>query len=280
MSDEWTRYYHEPEWFDLEVLHARFVDHTYARHAHDYFVVGYVEAGVQAYRYRGSRHTTTAGHIFLVNPDEVHTGEAATSAGYIYRTLYPRPELMARVTADIRGRRSMPLFKEAVLHDPELARLLVSFHRALAKSASRLAIESLLLEALIRLIVHHADESFSERPVGRERKAVRQAREFLDVSFHSNITLSRLAGVVGLSPFHLARAFVHDVGAPPHVYLEMVRTRRARCLLERGASIADVALEVGYADQSHLTHRFKRHFGITPGQYARERKLASQRVVW
>ncbi|MGH8186357.1 MAG: AraC family transcriptional regulator [Steroidobacteraceae bacterium] len=39
-------------------------------------------------------------------------------------------------------------------------------------------------------------------------------------------------------------------------------------MLDRGSSIAEVALAVGYADQSHLTHRFKRLLGITPGQYA------------
>jgi AraC-like DNA-binding protein len=75
------------------------------------------------------------------------------------------------------------------------------------------------------------------------------------------------------SSFHLARAFEKDVGLPPHVYLDMVRTQRARSLLDAGNPIADVAVAVGYADQSHLTHRFKRLLGITPGQYARERKI-------
>ncbi len=83
MRGEWSRYYAYPDLHDLEVLHARFIEHRFARHAHDYFVVGSVEQGVQAYTYRGVRRVTPAGHVFLVNPGESHTGEAAAADGYV-----------------------------------------------------------------------------------------------------------------------------------------------------------------------------------------------------
>src|SRR5271154_864560 len=85
---EWSRYYRLPI-DSLEALHACFVTHCYPRHVHDYFVIGLVESGAQAYWYRGERHVTPAGQIFLVNPDGPHTGEAASLDGYVYRTLYP-----------------------------------------------------------------------------------------------------------------------------------------------------------------------------------------------
>jgi hypothetical protein len=44
MKSEWSRYYRQPASLDLEVLHARFVDHRFARHSHDYHVIGYVES--------------------------------------------------------------------------------------------------------------------------------------------------------------------------------------------------------------------------------------------
>jgi hypothetical protein len=90
MTEEWTHYYRRPALHDLEVLHARFIQHAFARHSHEYYVVGYIESGVQAYRYRGERHVTARGQIFLVHPGEAHTGEAAATHGYIYRTMYPR----------------------------------------------------------------------------------------------------------------------------------------------------------------------------------------------
>ncbi len=273
MRDEWSRYYQEPDLHGLEVLHARFVEHRFARHSHDGFVIGLVEAGVQAYSYRGARHVTPAGQIFLVNPGEPHTGEPAARGGYLYRTMYPSPELMARVSEEASGRRTVPFFPAAVIRDDQtLARLLASFHRVVAGPSSRLAMETLLLSALTRLIERHADDRFPRRAVGRERTAIRRAREHIDAGHGSDVSLSRLSALVGLSPFHLARAFEKEVGLPPHVYLDAVRIRRAREMLDRAVPIAVVAIAVGYADQSHLTRRFKRHLGITPGQYARERR--------
>ncbi|PYX26303.1 MAG: hypothetical protein DMG82_02215 [Acidobacteria bacterium] len=69
------------------------------------------------------------------------------------------------------------------------------------------------------------------------------------------------------SPFHIARAFSQATGLPPHAYLESLRMRRARELLRSGISVVETALAVGYPDQSHFTHRFRRHTGFTPGQY-------------
>jgi AraC-like DNA-binding protein len=268
MSGEWSRYYAFPDLHHLDVLHARFIGHRFARHAHDYFVIGYVEQGVQAYAYRGARHMTPTDHVFLVNPGEVHTGEAATAGGYVYRTMYPRIALMEQVLG-----RGAPAFRDAVVHDAVLSRILKKFHAEVARQGSSLAIESWLLRALARTLDRYGEASTSSasRRVGQEHQAVRRAREYLDACFADDVSLSRLAAIAGLSPFHLARVFEHEVGLPPHVYLETVRIARSRVLLESGRPIADVALDVGYADQSHFTHRFKRVMGMAPGQYVRER---------
>src|SRR2546428_10247499 len=86
---EWSRYYHDHQLHDLEVLHARFINHRYARHAHDYFVIALVESGAASYWYRGAQRVASAGQVFVVNPDEPHTGDPATPGGYVYRVLYP-----------------------------------------------------------------------------------------------------------------------------------------------------------------------------------------------
>jgi AraC-like DNA-binding protein len=269
---EWSRYYRFDESNSIEALHARFVAHRYARHAHDYFVVGLVESGVQSYWYRGARHLTPSGRVFVVNPGEPHTGEAATSEGYVYRTLYPHADLLARMSEDVGARTKVPFLKGAVLHDPLLATLLSRFHRVLAEQAPRVERESLLLEALTRLITRHADPQVTLSRVGKERPAVRKAREYIAANFANELSLFTLSEMVSLSPHYFARAFESQTGLPPHVYLEGVRIQKAREFLDRGEAIASAALSVGYSDQSHLTRRFKRFLGITPGQYLRERK--------
>ena len=104
----------------------------------------------------------------------------------------------------------------------------------------------------------------SQGPVGT-------ARDYMEAHFDEDISLSGLAHVARLRPWYFARVFEKTMGLPPHPYLEGVRICRACALLERGETIAATALSAGYADQSHLTKRFRRFLGITPRQYLRER---------
>jgi AraC-like DNA-binding protein len=207
------------------------------------------------------------GEIFLVHPGEPHTGEAAAADGYVYRTVYPRIGLMQQAAADV-GLSGLPYFKSAVIRDDALSARVLRFHRALAEEAAALEVESHLLAALTCLIGRYSEQRSSVQPARAERATSRRAREYMDAHYDRDISLSHLSALVHRSPFHFARTFAHDVGVPPHVYLDTVRIRRARELLDQGASIAETAVAVGYGDQSHLTHRFKRLLGITPGQYA------------
>jgi len=276
-ATEWSRYYHVHELRGMDVLHARFIDHCYARHTHDYFVVALVESGAASYWYRGAQRMASADQVFVVNPDEPHTGDPATRGGYVYRVLYPRVEHVARVAADIGIAKSALFFKESVLQDRRLASLLSCFHRHLANTASALRCDSLLLDAMERLITHHSDPRPTMRTVGRERPAVRTACEYMQAHFAENVSLSKLAGLVCLSPYYFARAFEKESGLPPHAYLETVRIRKAREFLDGGHTLVSAALLAGYVDQSHFTHRFKRFLGITPGQYAREVNVQQDR---
>jgi AraC-like DNA-binding protein len=269
---EWSRYYRLDDAGSATALHARFVTHRYPRHAHDHFVVGLVDSGVQAYDYRGARHLTASGQVFLVNPGEPHTGEAATRAGYLYRTLYPSVDLLARAAEGLGARKEVPFFRAAVLDDPILARLLARLHARLEQRAPRLELDSLVLGALRILVSHHGELATAAASVGNEHAAVRVARDYIEAHFDEDLSLAKLADLVSLSPYHFARTFERELGLPPHAYLESVRIRKSRELLDQGMDLASAALAAGYADQSHFTRRFKRFLGVTPGQY----RLASK----
>lgn len=102
--------------------------------------------------------------------------------------------------------------------------------------------------------------------------SVKKAREHIEAHFAEDLSISGLAALVSLSPCYFARTFKKELGLPPHAYLDGVRIRKALEFLENGQSLASAALSAGYVDQSHLTHRFKRSLGITPGQYVMRRR--------
>jgi len=110
--------------------------------------------------------------------------------------------------------------------------------------------------------------SSTEKQPGKEKRAIQQARRYIDECFAQGVSLNELAQRVALSPYYLLRVFRLEVGMPPYAYLESVRIRQAQRLIETGKPLAEVAIEVGFSSQSHMTRCFKKIIGATPGQYA------------
>lgn len=253
---------------NLELLRATYITHTFTRHTHDGYAIGIIEKGAETFYYRGAIHTAPAGSIVIINPGEIHTGQAADETGWVYRMLYPKVDLVQRAAAEVSGQqRDMPDFPNPVIQDNYLVNLIRQLHVVLEQSTSTLERESHFISTLAQLIARHADgrPRLRSAPIGHQ--AVRRAREYIDAHYTKNITLDQLASITSLSPFHLTRIFRQMVGLPPHLYLTQVRIEQAKTLLTRGWPVAHVAVETGFFDQSHFTKRFKRIVGVTPGQY-------------
>jgi AraC family transcriptional regulator len=100
--------------------------------------------------------------------------------------------------------------------------------------------------------------------------AVLRAVELMRSRLAESLSLDELAQAAGLSPFHFARQFKVATGHPPHEYLIRLRVDRAQELLRKKArtwTMAAIARECGFSDQSHLARHFKRVLGVTPGDY-------------
>jgi AraC-like DNA-binding protein len=264
---------------NFEVLRATFIRHSYSRHTHEGFAIGVIERGAEEFYYRGATHIAPAGSIVVINPGEIHTGNAVTREGWSYRMLYPDASLLQQVASELRGHQSdIPFFPAPIFQDTYLASIIHRLHLSLEDPASTLERESRLVEAFAQLIVRHADNRLQARAVRKERQSVRRVREYVEAHYAENVSLEQLANVANLSPFHLLRVFQDETGLSPHVYLTQIRITRAKSLLAFGLSIAQVALETGFVDQSHLTRQFKRHTGITPGQYAQGSKNIQDRL--
>lgn len=90
-----------------------------------------------------------------------------------------------------------------------------------------------------------------------------QIREYPQV-----LSLRTLAAQAGLSPHHFARLFRKTTGTSQHQFVLAQRLEKAQRLLrETKVTLADLALDAGFANQSHLTRMFKRRFGLTPRAY-------------
>ena len=242
--------------------------HVFSRHTHDEYSIAVIERGAPNFTCRGAANLAPPGSFLLINPDEPHEGRSATDRSY--RMMYIEPNTLARlVDHDSIGLRSnrLPLFRSPVLEDPRLAAEYLRLHRALEiEVLGSLEAESRMLAFLTVLVGRHADGRIVA-PDSRHTPLVRSIRQYLEANFHEDLSLSDLSELTGVGRFALLRQFSREVGLPPHGYLTQVRLREARRQLRAGKSPALVAAEVGFVDQSHLIKRFRRAFGITPGQY-------------
>ena len=254
---------------NIELLRAVYITHTFGPHAHEGFAIGVVQSGATTTSYRKAHYDMPAGTIIVINPGELHTGEAASEQGWTYRMFYPKASLLQRIASELADHpREIPFFPSPVIYDDHLAKLLLNLHRTLEdETSSVVERQSLFWWTMAQLIVRHADNSPVISKVKIERNCVKTVQNYIDTHYGDNISLERLASIVNLTPCYMLRLFSKAVGLPPHAYLTQVRIRQAKRLLKRGFPIADVAYQTGFVDQSHLTKQFKRVFGITPGQY-------------
>ena len=119
------------------------------------------------------------------------------------------------------------------------------------------------------------DRARLESPDDRELtpRRWREIAEFIDTHLGMPLTIVDLASRVGLSPSHFSRAFSAILKVTPHCYLMSRRVSKAQELLAfSNMPVADIALVAGFADQSHLSRRFREQVGLTPSSFRRRHR--------
>jgi AraC-like DNA-binding protein len=249
----------------VELLQAWFAGHGYDRHRHDTYAIGLTDVGVQAFDYRGAARISTPGQVVVLHPDETHDGHAATADGFGYRIIYVAPARIAEAARAIRGCPSaLPFAPEPVTVSAALASAIDdAFHL----DPEPLATDSLVL-ALAEALLAADPSGVQSRSVDRvDVQGIDRARHFLDAETDRVVLSSELEAITGLTRYDLARQFRAALGTSPYRYSLMRRLDRARAELRRHPSLADVALDAGFADQAHLSRMFKRAYGVSPARY-------------
>jgi AraC-like DNA-binding protein len=222
--------------------------------------------GVAEWRYRRRDHQASAGSLMLMEPGELHVTTRISAPGTFTVLLLPLA-FLHDVASQVGYPSSSVHFKVAEARDGQLFRSAATLIRSLRLGRPELDQQVVLWSCLHRLLEKCAERAPHAAPLLAPGVAER-VREVIEDCYASKLQLADLASVAEVSPFHLCRVFTAHFGLPPHAYLARVRVARARRLLGQGWSAADVAVAVGFSDQSHLTRWFQTVMGTTPGRYA------------
>ena len=133
--------------------------------------------------------------------------------------------------------------------------------------------ESLCTAMIVRLAGGAAMPDDGKRRTLSPRAAARVI-DYIEAHLDERLTLTELAALVELSVPHFKVLFRETMGVPVHRHVVQRRVERARALLQQGRlSASQVALEVGFAHQSHMSHWMKRLLGVTPRDIARNEPM-------
>lgn len=245
----------------VELSHSHHREFSYGRHVHLDYHIGLVQQGGQKFIHKGSSHNLVRGQLSTVNPDEMHDGLSLLPEGYEVRVFAIAPEQLARWLPD----KPEPFFDKGLQSRPDLYQGFARLHMYLDQpEPDALLAESQLL-ALLGELLHLAPERHALAD-----PQIRFLRDCLLGQLDGHHSLEDLAALFGLDRFAFLRQFKKKTGMTPYAWLKRLRLERGKLLLARGLPVSEVALAVGFFDQSHFHHGFRQAFGLTPADYRQQ----------
>jgi AraC-like DNA-binding protein len=248
----------------LERLKARFHGYAYDWHRHDTYAVGVTLEGVQTFDCRRTTYNSLPGQVMVLHPDERHNGRAGSAAGFSYYMMYIEPSRI-RQALDLQD---LPFVPRMVFADRELARTVLAAFRSFPESLPELESDAIIARVADHLVRCSDGKPQPRKPTSAKRQ-MEQVRVYLDAEFQRTVSSQELEKITGLNRYSIAHQFRLSYGTSPYRYLMMRRLAEARRRIIRGVPIVTVAIELGFADQSHLTRCFHQMFGLPPGRLQR-----------
>lgn len=226
------------------------------------FAAARMRSKVADWWYRGKLYAAIPNVSALLEPGELHVTKRVYAPCDV-TAIQIRPSLILDAAREL-GIGATPHFSMAQCDAPGFNDSLLHFAKSVERGASALEQQTLLHE-----FIGFAFRQCMERrlrPMPRDDRGARVAREYIHAHASEHITLDELAVISGLSRYHLVRSFSRLYGLPPHAYQNTLRIAAAREGIRSGIPLSK--LDLGFADQSHLSRYFKREMRITPGRYA------------
>jgi AraC family transcriptional regulator len=180
--------------------------------------------------------------------------------------------ILERLAPDAVRLVSQQLEQQPGTNDPALTAIvqLMEAEVAAACPAGQLFGESLCLALALHVAHKYASGPFkmSGRVGGLSQRQFTRVRDYIHDRLDCDLSLSELAGVAGLSPQYFAGAFRRSADVTPHQYVLRLRIEKAKTLLVASRmSLAELAVALGFASQSHFTDVFRKMVGTTPSRF-------------
>lgn len=249
----------------IEAYRLEGIVQPFPNHFHECYVFGYVEAGARYLSCKGTDYVLQKGHMIIFNPHDNHGCAQCGEEPLDYRAINVPKDIMLAITYEITGQYEIPQFMKNVMLDEEAISYLRSLHEMIVDKAGSLGKEENFMLLMTCLLQGYAQPFTYSKPSCT--KEIDIACAFIKDHYMESMSLNQIGQVAHLSTSTLLRMFTKTKGVTPYQYLESIRINEAKKLLEQGKMPIEVAMMVGFCDQSHFTKYFNRLIGLSPGMY-------------
>ncbi len=242
---------------------TRYSDFRFEKHFHNHYTILYVEKGVNVGFTENRSYQVHTGHILLINPGDLHAGHSLENEDLIFKSLRIDPDIAHRLCVENEVNTGGDIYFDIEpISDPGIAHILSSI---LGDRTACFHTDEKITRLLVPLISKHSNQKIRRK---YDDHPVERAHQYIHDNLDKNFSLDQLAKAAYISPFYLIRQFRRKYGLTPFQYLRNLRIEKAKHLLET-RSISEVAVEVGFFDQSHFLKHFRKVEGEMPSRYTR-----------
>lgn len=253
---------YEGDWFSI-------------RHSHNFSELFYVRSGQGNFIVEDEIYPVKQDDLVIVNPNVEHTEVSVSNDPLEYVVL--GVEGMSFDFGDRSGTRNHEIINYRNQRDELFFYFEAMLRETENKDENYEAICQNLLEVVVIILMRSSGHPFSVVATQRANKVCSRIKRYIDSNFADEISLDYLAEKAHLSKYYLAHTFAKYYGMSPINYLNEVRLRASKELLETtDLTISQIAETTGFSSQSYFSQSFRRSSGLTPSEYRLQTKKRIQ----
>lgn len=273
-QSESIKLFHLPLISGVEAISGQYITNDFRRHIHKTYIIGIVEQGKRIITHSDDATQVSENEIFIINPGQVHSCSSESQSGHSYKILSVSSQTMQSIASQISEKQEKrPYFENIHYKNDVLSEKIIRLFDVIEEPESDIQVESNVYSFLAHLLIY-----FSESPpliyvTGEQKDSIKRVCDYISQNFTENLSLNKLAEIACLSPFHFQREFKKSIGITPHEYLSDFRISESNKMLLRSEDIADIAIQLGFFDQSHFSKIYRKTVGIPPGKYCKINRM-------
>ncbi|OEF96996.1 AraC family transcriptional regulator [Desulfuribacillus alkaliarsenatis] len=247
--------------FEIKECHNRV--HAEQEHFHEELSIAVIHKGQTTVQFEGRPYLFCAKDLIVIPPRLIHNCCPEVIEDWKFSMIYINYQWFMNSF-------KLMIDKHKLFHcslaDDEF-QVLHQYIESLKKVDDKSFLESQLIELLDTFFVQKSNDFESVVIHSKEKQEIAIVKEYIEEHFADRLTLEDLVNISSLSKFHLLRVFKNIYKVSPLSYQRNLRFNFAKNELRKGKALADVAVALGYYDQSHFTNEFQKFTGTTPMEY-------------